>query len=138
MRTESLFVDRGVMLLVVIFAIVAVTLAAVGVYGLLSYSVARRTQELGVRIALGAGTADVLRMIVREGLTLTFAGEAIGLPLALLFTVPLRRLLYQMSNVDPVTYVSVAVFLVLVALAACLVPAWRATRVNPAAALRAE
>jgi putative ABC transport system permease protein len=138
MRAESLFVDRGVMLLVVIFAVVAVALAAVGVYGLLSYSVARRTQELGVRIALGAATPDVLRMIVREGLRLTLVGEAIGVPLALLFTVPLRRLLYRMSHADPVTYVAVASFLVVVALAACLVPAWRATRVNPASALRAE
>jgi hypothetical protein len=138
MRAESLFVDRGVMLLVVIFAAVAVTLAGVGLYGLVAYSVARRTQELGVRIALGASPGDVVHLVVREGLRLTLAGEAIGVPLALLFTVPLRAQLYQLSTVDPATYVGVAVFLILVALAASVVPAWRATRVNPASALRAE
>lgn len=77
-------------------------------------------------------------MVIREGLTLTLTGEAIGLPLALLFTAPLRGQLYQLSTADPATYSGVAGFLLLVALAACLVPAWRATRINPAAALRAE
>jgi len=138
MRTEALFLDRGVTILVVIFAVVALSLAAIGVYGLLAYSVARRTQELGVRIALGATPGEVRRMVIREGLTLTLTGEAIGLPLALLFTAPLRGQLYQLSTADPATYSGVAGFLLLVALAACLVPAWRATRINPAAALRAE
>ena len=138
LRADSQYVPRAITLLVVIFAVLALLLAAVGVYGLLAYSVARRSHEFGVRIALGAGPGDVIRLVLRQGLTLALAGELAGLPLALLLSTPLGTRLYEVSPTDPLTYVVVAVFLLLVALAACLIPAWRATRVVPSAALRAE
>ncbi len=138
LRTDSQYVPRAITLLVVIFAVLALMLAAVGVYGLLAYSVARRSHEFGVRIALGAGPRDVIRLVVRQGLTLALAGELAGLPLALLFTAPLGAQLYEVSPADPLTYITVGVFLLLVALAACLIPAWRATRIVPSSALRAE
>jgi putative ABC transport system permease protein len=138
LRADSQYVPRAITLLVVIFAVLALMLAAVGVYGLLAYSVARRSHEFGVRIALGAGPGDVIRLVVRQGLTLALAGELAGLPLALLLSTPLDAQLYEISSSDPLTYVTVAAFLLLVALVACLIPAWRATRVVPSSALRAE
>ncbi len=138
LRIDSQYVPRAVTLLIVIFALVAMALAAVGVYGLVAYSVARRTHEFGVRMALGAGSADIVRLVVRQGLKLILAGEAAGLVLALIFNAPLGSQLYEISPADPMTYTIVAVFLLLVAVAACVVPAWRATRVSPASALRAE
>jgi predicted permease len=138
LRTDSQYVPRAVTLLVVIFAVVAVSLAAVGVYGLLAYSVARRTHEFGVRVALGAVPANVIRLVVHQGLKLALVGEAAGLPLALIFAAPLEAHLYEVSPIDPLTYTAVAVFLLLVAAVASLVPAWRATKVDPLRALRAE
>jgi putative ABC transport system permease protein len=138
LRIDSQYVPRAVTLLIVIFAVLAVALAAVGVYGLVAYSVARRTHEFGVRIALGAGSADIVRLVVRQGLKLILAGEAAGLILTLIFTAPLGGQLYEISPTDPMTYTIIAIFLLLVALAACVVPAWRATRVSPSQALRAE
>ena len=91
LRTDSQYVPRAITLLVVIFAVLALMLAAVGVYGLLAYSVARRSHEFGVRIALGAGPGDVIRLVVRQGLTLALAGELAGLPLALLLYRTARR-----------------------------------------------
>jgi putative ABC transport system permease protein len=138
LRIDSRYVPRAVTLLIVIFAILAAALAAVGVYGLVAYSVARRTHEFGVRIALGAGSTDIVRLVVRQGLKLILAGEAAGLLLALMLTSTLGGQLYEISPADPMTYTIIAIFLLLVALAACVVPAWRATRVNPARALRTE
>ena len=138
LRTDAQYVPRAITLLVSIFAVLALMLAAVGVYGLLAYSVARRSHEFGVRIALGAGPEDVVRLVVRQGLTLALAGELAGLPLALLLSTPLSTQLYEISPADPLTYVIVAAFLLLVALAACVIPAWRATKVVPSSALRAE
>ena len=138
LRSDSQYVPRAVTLLIVIFAVIAVSLAAVGVYGLVAYSVARRSHEFGVRIALGAGSADIVRLVVRQGLKLILAGEVAGLILALLFTAPLGSQLYEISPTDPLTYTIIAIFLLLVGLAACAVPAWRATRANPARALHAE
>lgn len=138
LRDDSQYVPRAVTFLVVIFAALAMLLAAVGVYGLLAYSVARRAHEFGVRVALGASSADVIRQILRQGMTLTLTGEAVGLPLALISTIPLRAQLYQVSWADPLTYTVVSAFLLLVALSACLVPAWRAARVELSSALRTE
>jgi putative ABC transport system permease protein len=118
--------------------VVGLLLAAVGVYGVLSYSVSQRTQEIGVRVALGANNRDVLKLVVGQGLALAGIGVAIGLVLAALGTPMARSLLYNVSPFDPFTFIMVSVFLLLVALLAGFVPARRATRVDPLVALRGE
>jgi predicted permease len=138
LRIDSQYVPRAVTLLILIFAVVAVALAAIGVYGLVAYSVARRAHEFGVRIALGASSSDIIRLVVRQGFKLILTGEAAGLILALIFTAPLGSQLYEISPTDPMTYLIIAVFLLAVGIAACVVPAWRASKVGPARALRAE
>jgi len=120
------------------FAGLALLLAALGIYGVVAYTVAQRTRETGVRMALGALRRDILGMVLGDGLRRTAAGVLAGLLLALAASRALQGLLYGVSAVDPVTYVLVAALLLLVTLAACLVPAWRATRVDPIAALRSE
>jgi predicted permease len=117
---------------------VALTLAAMGVYGVMAYVVSQRTQEFGIRMALGAGTGDVLRLIFREGLALAAIGIAIGLTLALTVTRLLASFLYGVSPFDLATFVGVPVMLGLVSLLACWLPARRATKVDPIIALRAE
>ncbi len=117
---------------------VALTLAAMGVYGVMAYVVSQRTQEFGIRMALGAGTGDVLRLIFREGLALAAIGIAIGLTLALTVTRLLASFLYGVSPFDLATFTGVPVLLGLVTLLACWLPAKRATRVNPIEALRTE
>ncbi len=117
---------------------VALTLAAMGVYGVMAYVVSQRTQEFGIRMALGAGTGDVLRLIFREGLALAAIGIAIGLTLALTVTRLLASFLYGVSPFDLVTFIGVPVLLGLVSLLACYLPAHRATKVDPIIALRAE
>ena len=126
------------MLLLTLFAVVGLVLAAVGIYGLMSYSVAQRTQEIGIRMALGAKAATVLRMVVGRGLGLTAAGIGVGLIAAFLLTSLLTKLLYGVSPRDPLSFIMVPIILALVALVACLVPARRATRVAPTIAMRAE
>jgi len=118
------------------FAVVALLLAAVGVGGVLAESVSRRTHELGVRLVLGADRADVLRLVLREGLAIAGIGVLVGLPAALALTRLLSSLLFEVSPRDPLTFGAVAVVLGGVALVACAIPALRATRVDPAAALR--
>jgi len=121
-----------------IFAAVALLVAAIGTYGVLAYSVSQRTKELGLRMALGADRQGVLRLIVREGLTVALAGIAAGAAAALLLSRTLAALVYGVSIRDPSTYVAVTVVLTVVALFACVVPAIRASRVDPMAALRLE
>jgi len=134
--SRSLSQRRFTMLLLTLFAGVALSLAAVGIHGLLSYSIAQRMREVGIRMALGAQPAEVLRLIVGEGAVLATAGIAIGLAGALALTRVLSGLLYGVTATDPATFAVVAVFLAAVSLAACLLPAMRAASVDPAAALR--
>ena len=118
------------------FATVAVFLALIGFYALLSYAVMQRTAEVGVRLALGASRGAVIGMVVRYGLTLTSAGLALGLLLALLLTQTLASFLYGVRPLDPITFVAVPGFTLAVAVLACIGPAWRAACVDPVEALR--
>ena len=129
---------RFSMTMLAIFAGVALTLAAVGLYGVISYSVATRTREMGVRIALGAGRQDVVGLVVREGMGLVAAGVVAGLAGALLLTRVLASLLYGVSATDPATFAGLAALLSGVALLAAYIPARRAARVDPMVALREE
>jgi predicted permease len=135
---RSIAERRFTMLLLATFAAVAVLLAAIGVYGVLAYLVSQRTQEIGVRLAIGATPEDVARLFVREGAGLTLAGVACGLAGALAVTRTLSTLLFGVTTTDPVTFASVAGALAIVALLASYVPARRAARVDPMAALRTE
>src|SRR6185295_5414396 len=120
------------------FASVAMLIAAIGIYGVLAYSVNQRTREIGLRMALGAPRADVLRLIVREGMTVGGLGIAVGLIGALAFSRVLSSLVFDVAVRDPLTYGAVAVALALVALAACILPARKASRVDPMIALRCD
>ena len=126
------------LLLLVAFAGVALTLAAVGIYGVISYGVSQRTRELGVRMALGAGQGEVLAMVLRQGMALALIGTGLGVAAALALSGSMRSLLYGVGATDPATFAAVCVVLLLVAALASYLPARRASRVDPATALRAE
>jgi putative ABC transport system permease protein len=121
-----------------IFAGIALVLSAVGLYAVMAYSVTQRTAEIGVRMALGAATRQVSWLILRQGLVQLGLGLALGLLGAFGISRVLRTLLVQITPTDPVTFASITILLTVVAIAACLVPAWRATRLDPLVALRTE
>jgi putative ABC transport system permease protein len=121
-----------------IFAAVALVLTIIGLYGVMSYSVAQRTNEIGIRMALGAKTRDVLALIVKDGLKMVSLGLLLGIAGALALTRLLATLVFGVTTHDPVTFIAIAALLSLVAMIACYVPAWRATRVDPLEALRCE
>jgi ABC-type antimicrobial peptide transport system permease subunit len=120
------------------FAALAVLLAAVGIYGVMAYAVSQRTREMGVRIALGAGSGNVLRMILGQGLRLAVIGVALGLVTSFALTRLMTGLLFGVKPTDPGTFGLVTGALLAVAVIACWIPAWRATRVDPVIALRYE
>jgi predicted permease len=136
-RLGSMF-ERLAGTFVGVFGLVALALAAVGLYGVLAYSTRQRTREMGIRMALGAGQGEVLRLVLRQGAGLAAAGLALGLLAAAATTRFVRSLLFGVAETDLLTFAAVAVVLAAVALAACAVPAWRAARVQPLQALRHE
>jgi putative ABC transport system permease protein len=135
---ESIAPRRFQTMLFGIFAAVALVIAAVGIYGVISYAVSQRTHEIGIRLALGAQVSDVLRMVVWRGMQLTLAGVALGLAAALALTRVMKNLLFNVSATDPATFAFGALMLAVVALIASYIPARRATKVDPLQALRHE
>jgi predicted permease len=136
--SESLNNRRFNLTLVGVFALAALVLAMVGVFGVLAYSVAQRTQEIGVRIALGATPGGILKMVLGQGLLTVAIGLIVGLAGSLLLTRTMRSMLFEISPNDPITIVGIALLLLLIAMLASYIPARRATRVDPMIALRYE
>jgi putative ABC transport system permease protein len=120
------------------FALAAIVLATAGIYGVLSGGVAERTREIGVRTALGASRRDIIRLVLRQGMTLTALGVVIGLAGALAATRSIAAMLFGISHLDPLTYVAVVALLGAVSAIACFMPAWRAAHIEPALTLRSE
>jgi putative ABC transport system permease protein len=135
---DSLARRRFNLILLTVFSCVALALAAVGIYGVISYGVTQRTHEMGIRMALGAKPRDVLRLVVRQAMLLVLAGVAIGLLASLALTRLMKGLLFSISVTDPITFVVISLLMTLIALLACVVPARRATKVDPLMALRYE
>jgi ABC-type antimicrobial peptide transport system permease subunit len=135
---QTLFRERLLSRVSSIFGLLALLLACIGLYGLLSYEVARRTRELGIRLALGAQSQELMRLVVRRGLLLAMAGAVIGISAATAVTRLMAAMLYNVRPYDPVTFASASILLALVALAACSIPARRAMRIDPMVALRDE
>ena len=135
---DSLGTRRITLILLGAFSGLALVLAAIGIYGVISYSVAQRTHEIGIRMALGAQRRDVLRMVLKQGVKIALAGVAIGFAVSLGLTRLMSSLLFSVSADDPATFAGAAILLALVALLACYIPARRALRVDPMIALRYE
>jgi putative ABC transport system permease protein len=135
---ESLAQERLIATLSGFFALLALSLSSIGLYGVIEYSVSRRTHEIGIRIALGARPRDVLLMVVRQGMTLVIVGAIIGLTAALEVTGMLKSFLFELSPTDPATFAGITLLLIGVALLACYLPARRAAGVDPMVALRHE
>ena len=136
--TASLAERRFLMEMVASFAATALLLAALGIYGVISYIVSERTRDIGIRLALGAQRENILEMVLRQGLGLAISGAAVGLVGALIGSHLMAGLLYGVRPTDPLTFVGVTLLLTVVALAACYIPARRAMRINPLIALRYE
>jgi ABC-type antimicrobial peptide transport system permease subunit len=119
-------------------AVSALSLAAVGIYGVISHSVSQRKHEIGIRMALGARQADVLRMVLKQGMRLVALGVALGLPASFALMRLIERLLFGVRPADPLTFAAIAMLLLLISLLACWIPSRRATKVDPLIALRAE
>jgi len=136
--SASVAQQRFSMLLVGVFGALAVVLAAIGIYGVMGYSVTQRKHEIAVRMALGAKTSQVLRLILRDGLVLASLGVGIGLAGAFALTRLMSSLLFDVKPTDTQTFIGVSALLIVVALLACLIPARRATKVDPLVALRYE
>jgi predicted permease len=135
---ESVAQRRFTMGLLAIFAFAALGLAGLGLYGVLSYAVTQRTREIGLRMALGGRRLDALRLVVGQGMKMAILGAIAGLVVSLALTRLMKGLLFGVSESDPLTFIAVALLLMIVALAACWIPAWRATKVDPMVALRCE
>ena len=136
--SSSISQSRFTMVLLAIFAVVALVLASVGIYGVISYSVAQRTHEIGIRMALGARPRQVLALVVGQVMWLAMLGVIIGLALAVASTRVLSGILFGVSTTDPVTFTVISLLLMVVAVAASSVPARRAIRIDPMIALRYE
>jgi ABC-type antimicrobial peptide transport system permease subunit len=127
---------RQIMYVVVGFAVVALLLAVVGLYGVMAYSVAQRTAEIGIRQAIGAQRGDILRMVMAQALRLSLGGIAAGMMAAAALTRLIARMLYHTSAADPAVYLGISILFLVIALTASYLPAWRATRIDPMTALR--
>jgi putative ABC transport system permease protein len=138
LRDDSVAPRRLSLLLLGVFAAVALTLASIGVYGVMSYSVSQRAHEMGIRMALGAQRGDVVKLVTKDGMSLAGAGLVLGLGGAFGLTRLMTSMLFGVTATDPITFVTISIFLGVVALCACYIPAQRATKIDPIVALRYE